>query len=178
MKFNQLIKTHILPILQKYGFEISEEFKNIIRFQSSVVEINIVYNNREKSCYISMGRKGASFLCPLNDKAVKNLFGSELSIEKTASAVFVRNLSLLFEQPKGIDLLKGNVEPLENFIRQQSAYYTAELIRKQALETASKAWETNDYITFVESMDKIDISKIPRSYQLKYTIAKRKSRTQ
>ena len=52
--------------------------------------------------------------------------------------------------------------------------YTAELIERQALETASCAWKSNDFDAFVTSIDKIGIDKTPQSYQLKYKIAKQK----
>lgn len=44
MEFNTLVKTHLLPVLQKYAFEISEESKNIVRFQSSVMQVNLAFN--------------------------------------------------------------------------------------------------------------------------------------
>ena len=47
-------------------------------------------------------------------------------------------------------------------------------IKKISIDTASKAWEKNDYKAFIKSMDEIDIEKVPQSYQLKYKIAKQK----
>lgn len=63
---------------------------------------------------------------------------------------------------------------LKSILSQESENYTSELMQKQVLEAASKAWEANDYLSFVDSIDKIGISKIPQSYQLKYKIAKQK----
>lgn len=173
MEFNILVKTQLLPILQKYGFEIAEEFKNIIRFQSSVIEINIVYNDYEKSCYISIGKKGKS-LYELRNNAVKKLFNSSLSVEQVTPEIFLQNLSLLFETEEGIALLKGNIDDFIKFKKSEDNHYTSELLRKQALEVASRAWEANDYLAFIESIEEIGISKIPQSYQLKYKIAKQK----
>lgn len=173
MEFNKLVRTQLYPILQKYGFEIAEEFKNIVRFQSSVIKVNVVFDDYDKSHLVEIGKQGET-VYPLNDNAIKNLFSSQLSIEQVTSEVFVHNLSLLFEQQKGVEIIKGNVEPLENFIKQQSEHYTSELLQRQALETASKAWESNDYVAFVVSIDKIGFSKMPHSYQLKYKIAKQK----
>jgi hypothetical protein len=45
MEFNTLVRTQLFPILQKYEFEIAEEFKNIVRFQSSVMKVNVVFND-------------------------------------------------------------------------------------------------------------------------------------
>jgi hypothetical protein len=173
MEFNVLVKTRLFPILQKYGFEIAEEFKNILQFQSSVIVINIVFNNYEKSCYISMGKKEDTLL-PLNDNAVKELFNSSLSVEQVTPEIFVQNLSTLFETKKGAEILKGNIAPFIKFKLSEINDYNTELLKKQALEAASKAWEANDYVGFVENIDKVGVSKIPQSYQLKYKIAKQK----
>lgn len=174
MEFNILVKTQLLPILQMYGFEIVEEFKNIIRFQSSVMKVNLVFNDYDKSHLVELGRQGET-LYPLNDNAVKELWGSSaLPIEQVTSKIFVQNLSLLFETKEGIEILKGNVSLLKSIISQQSEDYTSEIMQKQALEIASRAWEANDYVTFIESIEEIGISKIPQSYQLKYKIAKQK----
>ena len=42
MEYNTLVRTSLFPILKKYGFDIAEEFKNIVRFQSSVMKVNVV----------------------------------------------------------------------------------------------------------------------------------------
>ena len=173
MEFNTLVKTHLLPILQKYGFEIAEELKNIVRFQSSVMKVNLVFNDYDKSHLVELGRQGET-LYPLNDSAVKELWGSALSIEQVTSETFVQNLSLLFETKEGAEILKGNVNSLKSVIMLRSEKYTSELMQKQTLEAALRAWEANDYVAFIESLDQIDISKIPQSYQLRYKIAKLK----
>lgn len=174
MEFNTLVKTYLSPILQKYGFEIAEDIKNIVRFQSSVMKVNLVFNDYDKSHFVEIGRQGET-LYPLNDNAGKELWGSSaLPIEQVTSKVFVQNLSLLFETKEGIEILKGNVSLLKSILSQESENYTSELMQKQVLEAASKAWEANDYLSFVDSIDKIGISKIPQSYQLKYKIAKQK----
>lgn len=173
MEFNKLVRIQLFPILQKYGFGIAEELKNIVRFQSSIMKVNVVFNDYDKSYFVEIGKHGET-LYPLNDNAVKELFSSELSIEQVTLETFVQNLSLLFEQQKGIEMLKGNVDPLSNLIKQQAEYYTSELVGRQTLDTASKAWETNDYKTFIKIIDKIGVDKIHQSYQLKYKIAMQK----
>jgi hypothetical protein len=170
MEFNTLVRIQLLPILRKYGFEIAEDFKNIVRFQSTVMMVNIVFNNYDKSHLVELGRLGES-LYPLNNNAIKVLFSSELSIEQVTSKVFTQNLSLLFEQQEGVEMLKGNLEPLGNFTIIQSEHYTSELIQRQELEIASKAWKEKDYKNFVESINKMGIDKVPQSYKLKYKLA-------
>ncbi len=173
MEFNKLVKTYLYPIFQKYGFEIKEEFKNILYFQSSIIEINIAFNNYEKSCYISIGKKGES-LHELRNNAVKELFNSSLSVEQVTPETLVQNLSILFEAKEGVEILKGNIDAFINFKLSEAENYTSELIRKQILDAALKAWENNDYVTFRESIEKIGIDKVPQSFQLKYKIAKQK----
>lgn len=174
MEFNTLVKAQLFPIFQKYGFRIAEEFKNILRFQSSVMKVNLVFNDYDKSHLVELGRQGET-LYPLNNNAVKALWGSfALPVEQVTSEIFVQNLFLLFETKEGVEILKGNISLLESAISQQSKNYTSELLLNQELEISAKAWAVNDYAAFVESIDKIGVSKIPQSYQLKYKIAKQK----
>ena len=102
------------------------------------------------------------------------LFNSSLSVEQVTPEIFVQNLSMLFATQEGIEILQGNVKNLKTFMIRQSDNYTFELLLKQALEISTKAWEANDYAAFVDSIDKIGISKLPQSYRLKYKIAKQK----
>lgn len=174
MEFNTLVKAHLSPIFQKYGFEIAEEMKNIVRFQSSIMKVNLVFNDYDKSHFLEIGRQG-EILYPLNDNVVKELWGSSaLPIEQVTLKTFVQNLSLIFETKEGAEILKGNIGLLKDILNQESEKYTSELMQKQALEAASKAWEAMDYLAFVENINKIEIDKIPQSYQLKYKIAKQK----
>lgn len=173
MEFNTLVKAQLSPILQKYGFGIAEEFKNIFRFQSSVMKVNVVFNQYDRSFLVEIGKQDDE-LYPLNDYVVKELFHSSLSVEQVTPEVFVQNISVLFGTPEGVELLQGNVKSLKNIAIQQSENYTSELLLKHGLEFALRAWEAKDYATFVESIDKIGIRKIPQSYQLKYKIAKQK----
>ena len=173
MKFNALVKTHLLPILQKNGFDLIEEYKNILRFESASTKVGIVCNDYEKSHLAEIGKQG-EMSYPLNNDAIEFLFSLDLPIEQVTSEVFIRNLSLLFEQQEGIKMLRGDVNSLENFIKQQSGNYTSKLVQRQALEVASKAWKDNDYEVFVKIIDKVGIDKIPGSYQQKYKIAKKK----
>ena len=173
MEFNKLVKTYLYPILQKYGFEIKEELKNILHFQSSIIEVNIVFNDFEKSCYVFMGKKG-ELLHELRNNAVRELFNSSLSVEQVTPETLVQNLSVLFKTKEGVEILKGNIDAFINFKLSEAENYTSELIRKQILDAALKAWENNDYVTFRESIEKIGIDKVPQSFQLKYKIAKQR----
>jgi hypothetical protein len=173
MEFNKLVKEELLPILQNEGFEVVEELNNIIRFSSSNMEIGIVYSDYERSNFIEIGKRD-EVLYPLNDSVVKNIFNSKLQISQVTPEVFVKNLVSLFTQKEGSEILKGNIKHLVKFIEQESSNYTGDLIQRQTLETASKAWEKKNYKGFIKSIDEIGIEKLPHAYQLKYKIAKQK----
>lgn len=173
MKFNRLIKKQLFPILQKEGFEILEESKNVVSFASSFIEINLVYNEYENSNYISIGKLGET-LYPLNDNVIKNIFNSELHINQVTCEVFIKNLTLIFQQKEGIEILKGNIKDLIKFIEKGINDYHSELFKKQILETALQAWEVKNYKSFINNIDSLGFEKIPKSYQLKYKIAKQK----
>lgn len=133
MEFNKLVKERLFPILQRNGFEIAEEFKNIVRFQSSNVKVNVVFNDYDKSHLIEIGKKGDT-LYPLNNDAIKKIWGCDLTIERVSSDVFVQNLSLLFAQTEGIEILKGNLKHFEDFITKQSEKYTSEFIQGDTID--------------------------------------------
>lgn len=173
MDFNALVKVHLFPVLQKIGFEMAEESKNILRFQSSVMKVNIAFNQYDRSFLVEIGKKN-DMLYPLNDYAIKKVFDSSLSVEQVTQEVFVQNISSLFETNEGVTILQGDITPLKNVILQQSEDYASELLLKQTLEISEKAWKTKDYAAFVKILDKVGITRVPRSYQLKYKIAKQR----
>lgn len=173
MDFNTLVKTQLFPILQKYGFKMTEEFKNVLRFQSSVIKINIVFDEYDNSHFIEIGRLGG-LLYPLNDRIIKDLFNSSLSIEHVMTETFVQNLISLFKTKDGHEILKGNINHLMTYESTGINDYNVKMLHNQALLIALKAWEAHDYVTFVKSIDNVGINNIPLSYQLKYKIAKQK----
>ena len=67
MEFNTLVKTRFFSILQKYGFEIEEEFENVLRFQSPVMKVNIVFNPYDKSFLVEIGH-GTPQVCESSGK--------------------------------------------------------------------------------------------------------------
>ena len=171
MEFNKLVKIRLLPIFQEQGFEIVEEFKNIIRFESAIMKVNVVYNDYDKSHFIEIGKRD-SVLYPLSDNVVKNIFDFELPIEEVTSEVFVKNLALIFTQKEGVEILKGNIEIFIKLSLKEIHDYNAKLLKNQMLDAATKAWEKKEYRTFVEIVDNISINEVPKTYLLKYKIAK------
>lgn len=171
MEFNTLIKEQLFPLFQKKGYKKSEELNNILRLESSILKVNIVYNNYDKTCLFEIGKRGG-ILYPINDNVVRSIFKSELQIDYVTPEVFVQNLVLLFQQKEGIEILGGNITDLENFIKQECSIYTQKLIMKQALEIASNAWMNKDYKTFIACIDKLIFDELPEPFKLKYKIAK------
>jgi len=173
MDFNELVKKQLLPIFQKEGFDITEEYKNIIRFESFKMKINIVFNDYEKMAFIEIGKKGNT-LYPLSDKIVANVFNSELQIENVVPEIFIGNIAFIFKQSKGIDILNGDIGFLTEFSNVEILNYNIELAQKQTLGIATEKWKNKDYEGFINEIDKISVDKIPLSYLSKYNFSKKK----
>lgn len=179
MEFNEIIINRLGTILNNEGLYLSEQFRNYLKFKSDKIVVVICQDEREKSNLLYVGRADNN-QCLIDGNIIKMFFvpdsEKEFNISELSVEDFANNLFALFTG-KGRELLKENSEILfdiKNFMEMKSKEYTDELLKRQALEEASKAWEANDYVAFVESIDKIGISKMPQSYQLKYKIAKQK----
>lgn len=174
MEFVDLVKTQLFPILKKYDFEISEEITDSIVFQSWELEIGTFYNPYDRTSSISIGKKGEEQL-PLYDSVVQEIFNSSLPVEQVTPETFVHNLSLVFQTKEGESLLKGNSEPFTKATEAKIHNDFAGFMQKQTLAAAAKAWEAQDYGTFIAIMEKLDRNQLPESWLLKYSIAKKKS---
>ena len=74
-------------------------------------------------------------------------------------------------------MIAGNTDALkkvEKYVDKVSNEYTTELIDKQNLDAANKAWEEGNYKDFINYLDKTDRQRLPSSYELKYKIAHQK----
>lgn len=147
MNFNELVKEHLFLILQKYGFELTEEMRNILRFQSSDVYVNISYSKFEMRPGISIGRpwgRPGEFVSELTDEKVKKFFHSSLSVDYGTPEGFVQNLSVLFQSEEGDRMLKGG-EYLDEFIKyslEKNKEYFDEQMRQQEKAAALRARKT------------------------------------
>ncbi|RRQ46497.1 hypothetical protein [Chryseobacterium sp. SC28] len=174
MDFNIQIKTQLFPIFQRYGFEIVEEFKNVLRFQSSITKINIVHNPFENSNTIWVGKRGKTDMIEINNNLLILFFNSLLNLDKVSVEVFINNLVIFFEN-EGESLLIGNkINDLEKFDLERSKIYTQNLLNQQNINAADKAWQQNDYENFVNIINGLNYEKLPKPYLLKYKIAKQK----
>ena len=112
----------------------------------------------------------------IDDDILVKFFHSKLQLSQVPVEVFINNLVLFFEN-EAQPLLSGDVgriNELEKFDLERSQKYTYDLIEKQNLAAADKAWGNSNYRDFIQVMDKVDKDKLPPSYHLKYKIAQQK----
>jgi hypothetical protein len=179
MKFNEIIKNRIYPILRNLGFIISEEYDSVgfgssIIFTSDNLTVNVTFDKREHRYHISIS-DNSYISYPLTDDNIEALFDIKIFLSNQLEPnLFVNNLYLLFQNDSVRDMLKGDITKLKEFVDRQAKKYTSKLIFEQELKTALKAWKNKDYKLFVEVLNKLNISELPQSYQLKYKIAKNK----
>ena len=69
---------------------------------------------------------------------------------------------------------KKIIHDLEQFDAERSRKYTHDLLQKQNLQEADKAWSENNYKDFIRIMDQTSKVGLPASYELKYKIARKK----
>ncbi|HEY3402600.1 MAG TPA: hypothetical protein VGK59_04375 [Ohtaekwangia sp.] len=65
---------------------------------------------------------------------------------------------------------------MDNYEKNRSKEYTDDLIRQQNLRQADKAWDDKNYLTFIKQIDLIGKDRLPKSYTLKYKMARDKIR--
>jgi hypothetical protein len=179
MEFNVLIITKLFPILQKYGFEVVDEFNNYVKFESDNLVVVICRDVRENSNLFSLGRRGSNRFF-IDGNIMKKFFNFDFEkvfiLPERSIKDFTDNMLVFFKQ-KGEVLFNEKCEILldiENSAKQQSKKYTSILLMEQTMDVASRAWEAKDYLAFIDSIDKIGVNILPISYQLKYKLAKEK----
>jgi hypothetical protein len=176
MRFNEIVFNQLEPLFKKYGLKLVEEFKGYLKFKSDYVVITLASNEREKTNLLYVGA-GEDTQYLVDGNVIKEYFISDVDkvfkIPELTIEDFVHNL-LIFFKGAGKSLLYGEqskLKELENSLKIKSAKYTTELIMKQNLNEADKAWQNADYRNFVRYLDKIDRDRLPVSYDLKYKIA-------
>ncbi|WP_428897778.1 hypothetical protein Dip518_001571 [Parelusimicrobium proximum] len=173
MNFNAVIKNKVYPIFYEYNFKIYKDEKNCIQLRSSKIEINIAYNILEQSCYLSIGKIGEMHY-PLTDNFIKDIFKVNFSVEDLPLLKFIENIVRIFNMPQGVELLKGNIDELREYVEKESHEYTERIIFNQMLYKIDIAWQEKKYVEFIRYLNKLDLDKLPKSYKLKYEIAKKK----
>jgi hypothetical protein len=176
VKFNQLVIDKIFPLLEENGFLISETQENLFHFISEKVKLNISYNPREKSGLMEVGERD-TMPYPLNDKLIKIIFDSPITIDGSYGAdTFVDHVAL-FLHGDGLAIVMGDrviLEEIEKFVEKESKEYTNALVREQILQQADQAWKDGEYSEFIRLINELEKDKLPASYQMKYKISIRK----
>ena len=175
MEFNKIVTDRFEPIFHKNNLRVIEQFNNYVKIESDDIVIIISHNERENSNSFYIGIKDSS-LYPIDENVLKGIFNSALKINYVTPYVFVNNLALFLEG-EGSSLIDGNKDTLrtvEKYIQNKSNEYTAELVNKQNLDAANKAWEDGNYKDFIMYLNKTDKQKLPSSYKLKYKMAQQK----
>lgn len=177
MKFNKLIADKLEPVFQKYNLQIFEQFENYIKFKSDKVVITVSYDPRENSNSLFIG-KSDDFMCLIDDDVLRNIFNSDIEIDYVTSQKFINNIVVFFST-KGKPIIEGDIDTLralEEYIYKKSEKYTNDIINRQNINAADKAWKETDYENFIKYIDKMDKEKLPDSYKLKYKISLQKLR--
>lgn len=175
MEFNQLVLNRLGLIFQKHNLHVIEQFKNHVKLKSDSVIITLNHDERENSNAFYVGGN-EDFLYPVDEYVLKSAFNSDLKINNVTQEMFINNLAIFFEG-EGKPLIAGNIyalEAVEKYVYKEGEVYTTQLVDKQNLDAANKAWEEGNYKDFIKYLDKTDRQKLPASYKLKYKMAHQK----
>lgn len=179
MIFNELAHLKLDIIFQKYNLKVVREFENYIKLQSNMVVIALGYDKREDAGFLYAGKDDSSLM--LIDGDVINRFfimclENHFIIPEKTQEDYVNNI-LHFFSDKGRILLEGDVamiRKIEIYIHTKNRVYSSTLLLEQNLISADEAWEINDYLSFINYINMINIEVLPPSYALKYKIASQK----
>lgn len=176
MEFNKYVLDKLELIFQKHKLTVTEQFNNYVKLESDKVVLTITHDIRENANLLYIG-KTADTLYLIDGNIIKRFFIPDLEqffkIPELTVEDFVNNLVIFFEG-EGRLLLEGNSDVLntiEKYVLMKSKEYTTELLYKQSLDAANKAWEEGNYKDFIKYLDKMDKQKLPSSYELKYKMA-------
>ena len=166
-------KELITPFLRKYNFFVVESYKNYVRYSSKQTTIAVGYDERDYSYFTIVGDKTNNSF-PLDVDNLKNVFDYDIQkfINKPLAEFFFD-----FFETKGHNILTGDRIVLEQLKRnrdERAEKATKELLQQRHLNAADNAWLSHNYRDFVKYIDLIDKTILPKSYELKYTIAKKK----
>jgi hypothetical protein len=166
MQFRDFIY-YLSALLQNNGFEIVETSQNYVRFDSASTTVTIANDPRDRQYFVQAGVKNKE-LYELEPEGMKEVFGFDTG-ELHPADYFIK-----FFQQNENPLLKGNreiIEKLKRFIFQRSQEYWQKTTEQLHLREADSAWKSKDYRGFINSIAKIDSTRLLESYKEKYRIA-------
>ena len=175
MEFNQLISERLHSLFIDHGLEITEQSKNIVRYESRELVVGLSHNPRENSNTLWVGRKHFNEV-EIDNQVMREHFNSDLKLSNLPQEAFANNVFLFF-MGDGEKLLEGNewaLVSLEGFNEKRNSEYTAALVEQQNLEAADKAWKDGNYLDVIKYLEKVNKDDLPASFKQKYKIAQQK----
>lgn len=175
MEFNKLISKKLHSLFTEHGLKMTEQLKNIVKYESDEIIIGLCHNPRENSNSLWAGRKRFNEV-EIDNQVMREHFYSDLKLNNLPKETFVKNVFLFFIGD-GEKLLKGNelaLVSLEKFKEQSSSEYTDNLVEQQIFEAANKAWKDEDYKEVIRYLEKINDINLPASIKQKYKIAQQR----
>ncbi len=177
MTFNEIVLAKVTPVLKKRGIRVIEQQTNCLRFRAGDITFTVLHNQWENSNSLALeGRKEESSI-EIDNETLSSFFRSDLKLSNVPIDVFADNLAVFLESETEL-LLQDDArkfQALEAFSLDRSREYTLNLLRRQKLMAADKAWVDKNYSEFVRLIGGISNDDLPASYQLKYKIAHEKS---
>lgn len=162
-------------MLKEHGLEITEQVTNIIRYQSTKLHVSLVHDPRENSNTLWVG-KSRFDIVEIDNRLMRDLYNSDLKLSNLSKEDFVNNV-LLFFNGDGEKLLKGNKTDLirlGKFNVKRSEEYTENLVEKQHLDAADRAWKEGNYLDVLKHLKSVNEEKLTASYKQKYRIAQKR----
>ncbi len=163
----------ITPYLREYDFSIVEDRENYVKYASEQSTIDVGYDERDHS-YFTIAGQNTNNSIPLDEDNLKNVF--EYDTQKFLYKPYAE-FFLDFFETKGHSILTGDsivFKQLQRNRDEREERATQRILQQQHLDAADNAWLSNNYRDFVKHLDLIDKTSLPKSYELKYSIAKKK----
>lgn len=175
MSFNQLISEKLHPLFTEHGLEVTEHMTNIVSYQSTKLYVSLVHNPRENSNTLWVG-KSHSDTVEIDNHLMRDYYDSDLKLSNLSQDDFVKNVFLFF-LGDGEKLLTGNESDLISlgkFSEKRSEEYTENLLEKQSLDAANRAWKEGNYLDVIKHLKSVNEENLPASYKQKYKIAQKR----
>ena len=174
MKFEETIQK-LQPLFNSHNFKTIERRQGFIHLQSDLVSIRLGHDWRDNSISLFAGQINGQE-SEIDEKTMKDVF-NHLSRDDNNKSPLQNIIDFL--NGNGRLLLTGDINKLrelEVYSSTQAKLYTDNLILKQNIALADKAWSNKNYKQFLRHIEAIDPSYLPKSYHLKYKIASDKSK--
>ena len=118
MDFNKLISEKLHSLFTEYGLEVTEQLRNIIRYESKILHISLAHNERGNSNNFWLSSKLSNDFVEMDDQVMKDFFDSDLKLKNLSQENFVNNIFKFFTKSISFKLpVKTNWKwKLENLV--------------------------------------------------------------